>query len=350
MSTLGDLEIFAQVVRAGSLSAAARELNSSTGMISKRLTRFEQRLGARLLHRSTRRLTVTDVGSALYDRALIILNSIQEAEDLVSLSSGAVCGSLKISAPTAFGRMYLAPHLKPLFDLHPDLQIELILTDDIVDLVADGFDVAIRIAALEDSSLIAQRLAANHRVICASPIYLAEHGEPHTLAELDNHRILAAAQQLPWQLEGPEGSALFRGVSFIKTNSSEVVREAMISGVGIALRSIWEVSAELRSGAIKVVLPQYSGTSGAAIYAVYPTRRLVPPKVRALIDFLLRLYGGTPPWTVPLEARQEAAAVEPVARTGGSDAMQRLRGSVGAQAARPSRKPAPGRRRVAAVV
>lgn len=296
MTDLLDYEIFVRVVNAGSLSAAGRELNSSPAMISKRLRRLEERLGARLLQRTTRRLTPTEVGQGFYERAVKVLAAVEETENFVSEGSGKAHGALRISAPTAFGRMHVAPRLKAFLDEHPDIQLDIELSDDYVDLVADGFDVAIRIGMLADSSLVARRLAPNRRLLCATPEYLQKHGEPKTLADLDRHRLITAGPQISWQMEGPEGPVAYKPRSVLNTNSSEVVREAVVSGMGIGFRSTWDVSNELMNGSLKRILPAYEGASDVAIYAVYPTRHLVPFKVRTFVEYVAAVFGSEPYW------------------------------------------------------
>jgi len=301
MSSLDEFDLFARIVRAGSLSAAGRDLGMSPAMVSKRLVRLEERLGVRLLYRSTRRLGLTDVGRGFYERIVPILAAVEEAEGLTSGRSGSVRGRLRVSAPTSFGRMHLAPHLNAFLSAHPDLRLELNLTDTFVDLVAEGIDVALRIAALEDSSLVAQRLAPNRRVLCASPQYLQTAGEPADLDALQSHRLLAAVHQTPWRLMGPQGLVSLRVESFIRTNSSEVVREAAVASLGIAMRSTWDVSKELREGRLKIILPEYTGSSDVGIFAVFPSRHLVPPKVRNFVQFMAGLYGPKPYWDNNIE-------------------------------------------------
>lgn len=296
---LDDLEIFVRVIDAGSLSAAGRALGFTPAMVSKRIARLEQRLGARLIQRTTRRLAPTETGRAFYERATAILAAVDDAEALVSGRAERARGPLRISAPTSFGRMHIAPHLKRFLDDNAEVQLQLELTDDFVDLVSSGIDVAIRIGSLPDSSLVALRLAPNRRMICATPAYLAVHGEPKSLEELTGHRLLAASHQTPWQLTGPEGAISLSVNSLIRTNSSEVVREAMLADIGIALRSSWDVGPELRSGALKVIMPEYGGARNAAIFAVHPSRTLVAPSVRHFIRFLADLYGPTPYWDQP---------------------------------------------------
>ncbi|MEM6616589.1 MAG: LysR family transcriptional regulator [Pseudomonadota bacterium] len=301
MADLIDMEIFARVVTSGSMSGAAREMSLSPAVVSKRIQRLETRLGSRLLQRTTRQIALTEAGQGYYERVVAILASIEEAENYVARRNATARGVLKVSAPTSFGRMHIAPIVDAFLEEHAELTLNLILSDDYVDIVGDGFDVAIRIGELPDSSLVARRLSSNHRFLCASPDYLRRMGHPETLADLNKHRCLAAAAQEAWKLEGPEGALTYRVGSHIQTNSSEVIREAVIAGVGIALRSTWDVGEELADGRLNVVLPQYRASRHVAIHAVYPSRRFLPVKVRAFVDFLAKSYGSAPPWDKGLE-------------------------------------------------
>lgn len=237
MTNLGDLEIFAKVVSTGSMSLAGRALGFSPAVVSKRIKRLEDRLGTRLLQRTTRQISLTEAGQGFYDRVLGILAGLEEAEFYISGRSAQMHGTLKISAPTSFGRMHIAPHLKDFMEAHPELAINLVLTDEFSDIVGGGFDLAIRIAELTDSSLVARRLAPVRRLLCASPGYLAAHGEPKHIDELKHHRCLPAHNNDTWRLNGPDGALSLRPEGMLITNSSEVIREAMIAGLGIALRS-----------------------------------------------------------------------------------------------------------------
>ena len=301
MSTLSDMEIFARVVTAGSLSAAGRELGLSPAVVSKRLKRLEDRLGTRLLQRTTRQIALTEAGRGFHDRIVQILASIDEAESFVSRRSDVARGTLKISAPTTFGRLHIAPYLGAFLAANPGLTVNLVLSDEFVDLVKDGIDVSIRIAELTDSSLVARRLAPNHRLLCATPAYLAEHGTPKTIAELSQHTLLATASQDPWRVEGPDGPVTVHVEGRLRTNSNEVVREAVLAGLGIAYRSTWDVGPELREGRLVVVLPAYRASRHVAVHAVYPSRRFLAAKVRLFIDHLARLYGEHPHWDHGLE-------------------------------------------------
>ncbi|MCL8381562.1 MULTISPECIES: LysR family transcriptional regulator [Xanthobacter] len=300
IGNLGDLEIFARIVTAGSLSAAGREMGLSPPVVSKRVQRLEERLGARLFQRTTRKVALTEAGQGFYERVVTILASIEEAESQLARKSTEARGLLRVSAPTSFGRLHIAPNLLPLMEANPDLTIDLELSDSFVDIVGEGFDVAVRIADLDDSSLVARRLAPVHRVLCATPDYLARAGEPKQISELSAHVLLATHGQDPWKLEGPEGAVTLRVHSQLRTNSNEVVREAVLASVGIALRSTWDVGPELRSGALKVVLPRWRASHRVGLFAVYPSRRFLPQKVRVFIDHLAALYGqghgGIPPW------------------------------------------------------
>ncbi|MFN3719770.1 MAG: LysR family transcriptional regulator [Rhizobium rhizophilum] len=296
MTNLGDLEVFVRVIAAGSMSTAARDLGLSPAVVSKRIKRLEDKLGTRLLQRTTRQISLTEAGQGFHERVLTVLGGLEEAEAFASGRSSEVNGTLKISASTSFGRMHVAPHLKPFMEAHPDLAIHLVLSDDFTDIVGGGFDLAIRIAELNDSSLVARRLAPVRRVLCAAPSYLAEHGTPETLDDLKKHRCLPAHNHESWRLEGPNGPVTLRPEGMLITNSSEVLREAVIAGLGIALRSTWDVGAELKSGKLVQVLPQYESSRNVALSAVYPSRQFLPAKVRLFIDYLAELYGPVPYW------------------------------------------------------
>jgi DNA-binding transcriptional LysR family regulator len=295
MDRFGDLDVFARVVTGGSMSAAAREINVSPAVISKRIRRLEERLGVRLIQRTTRQLALTQAGQGFYERVVSILSSIEEAEGFVASGAAQARGMLKVSAPTSFGRLHIAPHLKPFLDSNPLVNVDLILSDSFVDLVAEGFDLAIRIGELADSSLVARRLAPNHRLLCATPEYVASRGAPAALADLDRHALLAHNAD-HWRLEGASGPQSVRLHGPLRTNSSEVVREALISGLGIALRSTWDVGPELKKGRLVRVLPEWGGSKRVAIHAVYPSRRHLEQKVRVFVEYLAALYGSTPYW------------------------------------------------------
>ena len=181
-------------------------------------------------------------------------------------------------------------------DKYPDLALQIDLSDSFSNVVAEGLDLAIRITSMRKSTLVARKLTTNRRVLCASPEYIKRFGAPRTLRELGEHKTLAASNHISWLLDGPNGSSTVKVASAITTNSSDLVREATLAGLGIALRSTWDVGPLLKSGRLKRVLPQYRGSSDVCIYAVYPSSRLVPMKVRAFVDYIAKTYGPEPYW------------------------------------------------------
>ena len=312
MTAISDLDIFARVARTANMSAAGREMGLSPAVVSKRISLLEDRLGARLFQRTTRHLTLTETGEGYFKRVVDILSLIEEAEDFVSRRNTRPRGVLKVTAPTAFSRLHIAPHLPEFLSRYSDIEIDMQLTDNFVDIIRDGYDVAIRIGELRDSSLVARKLAADNRVLCATPGYLEEAGVPKTLNDLERQNCLLAGAQDIWLLEGPEGQVQFRVKGNIRSNSAEFVREALLSGLGIALRSTWDVGPELESGALQVVLPQYRGSSAVSIFAVYPCREFMPNKVNVFIEFLTEVYAANPPALPKAGIKDAAAGQNPV--------------------------------------
>ena len=296
VTAISDLDIFARVARTGNMSAAGREMSLSPAVVSKRISLLEDRLGARLFQRTTRQLTLTETGEGYFKRVVDILSLVEEAEDYVSRRNVKPRGLLKISAPTSFNRLHIAPHVPELLARYPDIEIEMHLTDHFVDIIREGFDLAIRIGELEDSSLVARKLANENRVMCATPGYLEKAGTPTSIGDLDAHNCLVAGAQDVWRLEGPEGHQDIRVKGNIRSNSAEFVRSALMQGIGIALRATWDIGPELARGELQVVLPGYTGTTKNAIYAVYPCREFMPAKVNVFIEFLSELYSGKPSW------------------------------------------------------
>lgn len=329
MTAISDLDIFARVARTGNMSAAGREMGLSPAVVSKRVSLLEERLGARLFQRTTRQLTLTETGEGYYKRVVDILSLVEEAEDFVSRRNTRPRGLLKVTAPTSFSRKHIARYLPEFFAKYPDIELDLHLTDNMIDIIGDGFDVAIRIGELEDSSLVARKLAPDTRVICASQSYLDKAGTPLTLADLEKHNCLSAGAQDYWRLEGPDGQVQHRLKGNLRSNSAEFVREALLAGLGIGLRGTWDVGQELLNGKLKVVLPQYQGSSNVAIYAVYPCREFLPEKVNVFIEFLSGLYGMEPYWNKGIDIGKLAANNSVVALGAGSDALKKRRKSAG---------------------
>lgn len=289
-----DYALFARIAEAGSLSAAGRALGLSPAMVSKRLARLEARLGAQLVHRTTRRLALTGPGERFLHDVRAVLAAAAEAEARLTGGTGRLAGTLRVTAPTSFGRLHVAPHLGRFLAAHPALRLELDLSDGFVDLVGERVDIAVRIAAAVAPPLAGHRLATSARVLCAAPAYIAAHGVPATIAALASHRLLAATGQLPWRLAGPRGAVTVAGESHVRTNSSEVARELTLAGLGVALRSLWDVGDDLAAGRLVRVLPDHRG-SDVGIFAVHPRAGFVPPAVTAFAAFLRALYGAPAP-------------------------------------------------------
>ncbi|KWN14126.1 LysR family transcriptional regulator [Burkholderia territorii] len=281
------LETFARIVSAGSLSAAARELDLSLSVVSKRLAHLESRLGVRLLHRTTRQQTLTDDGAQFHAQVLRILAEIDRAETLMSDRRGTVGGVLRVTAPGELGRLRIAPLVAAFQRRHPELTVHLMLTDTIVDLLAHDIDVAVRIGSLADSTMIARELAPNHRVLCASSGYLAVHGQPTHPAELRAHRCIVMGDQprTEWRFDGAQGAVTVEVTAALVTNDGGAARTLALEGAGIALKSIWDVGADLQAGRLVRVLPTFAAPA-APLHAVYPGGRHVPLRVRTFVDYL----------------------------------------------------------------
>ena len=298
--TLGDIAIFAAVVREGSFTRAADKLELSTSQVSKCVNRLERSLGARLLQRTTRRLRLTEAGSALYENSSTALAAIEDAKLAVSKLQGAPRGKLKVSSSTAFGTMQLPRVAADLSKQYPELDIELVLEDRHVDLVREGIDVAIRITGeAPDSGLIYRRLAPNRQVICASPAYIEKRGLPRTAADLASHDCIAhSARTTPrvWHLTGPEGEQVSVQINGRPTiNSALAVRQAALEGLGIIELNSYLVGEDIVAGRLVRLLPQYRPRE-LHIYAVYAERRFLAPKIRVFVDAMLARIAPEPPW------------------------------------------------------
>ena len=281
-----DYALFVAVAEAGSLSAAARALRLSPAMVSKRLQRLEQRLGVTLVHRTTRRLALTTAGERFRADLGDILGALDAAEARVTGARTAPAGPLHVSAPTSFGRLHVAPHLGRFVAACPAVELRFDLDDGFVDLFGARVDCAIRIVAEVPETVVAHRLATSRRILCAAPSYLADIGTPEQVDDLSAHRLLAADGQMPWRLVSGGRATLVTQPSYVRTNSSEMVRELALGGVGIALRSLWDVGDALASGQLVRVLPDWEGSTDVGIYAVHLRSPAVPAAVTAFIDFL----------------------------------------------------------------
>jgi DNA-binding transcriptional LysR family regulator len=299
--SIQEMAIFARVVGAGSLSAAARELGLSPALVSRRLAALESRLGARLINRTTRSLHLTDDGATYYEACARVLADIEEADATVSAGRVEPRGTLRVALPASFGHQHIAPLIPRFAEGYPQIQLALSLSDRTVNLIEEGFDLAVRIAHLEDSSLTARKLAPNRRVVCASPAYLARHGTPRTPDELARHNCLTTSEfAMNWDYKGPDGKAgSVRVTGRYACDSWEVLREWARAGLGIALKSTWDVHRLLADGSLVEVCPGYTFHTDVAIYAVYPSRRFLPAKTRVFIEFLAESFGPDPYWDQP---------------------------------------------------
>jgi len=300
MDRLASLRIFAKVVETASFTAAAEKLGLSRAQVSKAVIDLERDLGARLLERTTRRVKVNEVGAAYYERAVRILAELDEADAAVRRLQDAPRGILRVSAPLSFAILHLKPVVTAFLAANPEVSLSLTLGDRFVDLIDEGFDLAIRIAQPESSSLIARKIAPARRVLCAAPKYLAQHGRPRTPADLARHRFLPyatgpAARHEDWRLNGPDGEHVIRVTGPLASNNGDMLHCAASDGLGIALLPTFIVGPDLQTGVLEVVLPDYTPAE-LGIYAVYPPNRQLAAKVRAFIDLLAAHFGPRPHW------------------------------------------------------
>ena len=293
-TSLGDIEIFAEVVDAGSMTGAAHRLGLSVPVISKRMQRLEAKLGVRLLERSTRRIALTEAGQGFHHRVGRILEAFDDAVGFASEVSTSLNGTLRVLAPAAFGRMHLAPHLPRFLETHPALHLDLELSDHDVDIATGGFHLALRVGQLADSSLIAKKLAPVRQVLCAAPAYLARFGTLQSIEDLGQHELLSPEHE--WLLSSPGGCVSIPVRSRLRTTSCEAIREAVINGAGIGLLPTWNIYPELADGRLKPLLPAYQREGSGGVFAVYTSKELMPRKARTFLDFLASIYGARPYW------------------------------------------------------
>jgi DNA-binding transcriptional LysR family regulator len=299
MDNLADVAVFVRVVERGSFTLAADELELSRAAVSKYVSRLEERLGARLLHRTTRRLALTEAGAALFEASRGALERIEEAESAVAQFQSEPRGRLRVSAPMSFGILYLGSAMAEFARAYPRITLDVRLDDRFVNLVEEGIDVAVRIGTLTDSSLVARKLSTTRALICASPEYLKEHGEPETPEDLVGHNCLLYSYLSTanvWRFTAPDGREVPVAVNgSFRINNGIVLGEAAAAGHGIVLAPSFYVAPMLRDGRLKRLLAGYR-LQELGIHAVYPQRDHVPPKVRAFVDFLAKRFGKKPEW------------------------------------------------------
>ena len=296
--SLYEMSVFSKVVAAGSLSAAARDLGISTAVVSRRLAALEARLGVRLVNRTTRRLALTDEGAGYHEACTRILGEIEDADAAAAARRVEPQGLLKVALPASFGLKHIAPLIPPFTARFPKIELALSLSDRVVNVIEEGYDLAIRIGELEDSSLAARKLAPNRRVVCASPRYLETRPALRQPDDLLHHNCLTTTDlQMTWEYQGPDGKrGTVRVAGHYACDNWEVLREWALAGLGVALKSTWDVRRHLADGTLVSLLPGYDFSSEVAIYAIYPHRRHLPAKTRVFIDYLSESFGPEPYW------------------------------------------------------
>lgn len=291
------MRVFAAVVDAGSFVAASRALDLSKAAVSRHVAELEARLGVRLLHRTTRRLSVTPEGGIFHARCRELLAGLDEAEAEITSRSGVASGPLRVSVPVTFGLLHLAPLWPAFMARHPAVELELTLSDRQVDLVDEGYDLAVRIGRLGPSSLVGRQLTSTRMVACASPGYLRAHGAPSHPRELATHATIAyslLATGDRWEFDGPGGPVAVEVAPRMRTNSGDTCRAAALADAGIVVQPDFLVGPDLEAGTLVELMPGWRAPE-LGVHAVYPSRRHVPPKVRLLIGFLADAF-RTRPW------------------------------------------------------
>ncbi|WP_444905383.1 LysR family transcriptional regulator [Microbulbifer sp. SSSA008] len=299
METIAAIPIFVTVAETGGFSPAAKLLGISKSAVSKRVTQLELQLGVKLLHRTTRKLSLTEAGEHFYEHARVAYKSAKDAQDAVLQLQGEPRGRLRINAPMSFGRLHLAPLIPVFMKRYPEISIDMVLDDKVVDLVGEGFDIAIRGGDLPDTSLIARKLAPLKSVLCASPSYLKEFGEPTELEQLSAHNCLIftySRDVKEWGFIKDNHLHTIEVKGNYQVNNSEALREALLQGVGIGRLPTFVAGPDIEAGKLIPLFEEYQ-MPAKSIYAVFPERQFMPAKVRAFIDFAIEYFGGdTPYW------------------------------------------------------
>lgn len=292
MDKFQEMRVFAAVVDAGSFVNAAESLGLSKQAVSRYVGDLESRLGVRLLRRTTRRLSLTDEGQVFYARCSELLGNIDDAEAEITSRTGEASGPLKVNVPLSFGLLHLAPLWPQFMRLHPKVTLDVTLVDRVVDLVEEGFDLAVRIARLPSSSLISRKLTSTRVILCASPQYLQQRGTPSHPSDLAHHDVISyslLSTGESWEFTGPDGRVSVKVAPRMRTNSGDTCRAAALQHQGIILQPSFIVGADLVAGTLVEVLPAYHSIE-LDVYAVYPSRKFLAPKVRLLIDFLVEAF------------------------------------------------------------
>ncbi len=299
MDRLRAFEVFVAVVARQGFARAAEALDTSPANVTRYIAELEAHLGTRLLNRHSRKLSLTDSGQALYERARSILDEVAEAEALSASSTLQPRGRLRVNAPVSFGILHLAPLWPKFLKKYPEVELEVSLIDRVVDLVEEGFDLGIRISRSGSTAHIARKLAASRNIVCAAPVYLRQHGRPKSPADLADHACIGytfSATGDDWHLFDAHGlEHVVKVPSVMRANNGDTARAAALAGVGVIWQPSFLVGDDLRAGRLVPLLPGYR-MADIDILAVYPSRRHLSAKVRVMIDFLADAFKGTPPW------------------------------------------------------
>jgi DNA-binding transcriptional LysR family regulator len=290
------LKLFLRVAATNNISTAGQALNLSAAVASNHINKLEESLKVRLVHRTTRKVSLTEEGKAFLPYAEDVIASVQSAQASLGFETNALQGTLRLTAPASFGRMHLIPALTEFMKQHPALKIQLTLSDAIVDLIEGGFDIAIRNSKLKDSSLIARKLASDSRILCASPEYLEKYGFPMTPDDLKDHHCLTLMGLDHWLFKGKNGDIAVKAKGNLSADNGEAIRDACVNGLGITICSKWIAYQEFKENKLIPVLEDYPLVSDTAIWALYPSSRQVAPKIRAFIDYCKVYFGEIPHW------------------------------------------------------
>jgi DNA-binding transcriptional LysR family regulator len=301
MDRFEEMRVFGAVVEAGSFVGASDALEMSKAAVSRYVAQLESRLGVRLLHRTTRKLSLTPEGEVFHTRCRELLGGVDEAEAEITSQSSEANGLLRLNVPSSFGLLHLAPLWPEFMAQHPKVTLDVTLADRVVDLVEEGFDMAVRIARLPNSSLVSRQLASTRLVLCASPAYLQARSRPSHPSDLVNHDVLAYSlfsMGDQWEFtahgEGSSGTASVKVTPRLRTNSGDTCRAAALRHRGIVLQPSFMVGHDLLAGTLVEVMPAWRSLE-LGVYAVYPSRKFVSPKVRLMIDFLVNAF-SVPAW------------------------------------------------------
>ncbi len=290
------IKLFVRLASTHNISQAGQELSISPAVASSHIIKLEQQLGVRLVHRTTRKVSLTEDGQSFLPHAEDVLASVEAARASVGAGSALPTGTLRVTAPASFGRMHLMPAMKGFLSEYTDLNLDIRFSDSIVDLVEGGFDIAIRNAELKDSTLVARMLAPDNRVICASPHYIEKYGQPNSPDDLFQHQCINLIGLENWVFSTPDGNISIKTKGRLRTDNGEALRDACVNGLGVAISSTWSIYQLLEREELVQILTDYPLVSDTAIWAVYPSSRLLAPKVRAFIDYFSAYFGEMPYW------------------------------------------------------